>query len=70
MDRRAKEFLTGFRRAAQLAGRVRACPPTYPGATEYLQDLAHLHETADDLVRRGLAAGCLCALGRAEGNTT
>ena len=64
MDRRAKEFLTGFRRAAQLAQRVRACPPTYTGATEYLQDVAHLHATADDLVRRGLAVGCLSALGK------
>jgi hypothetical protein len=65
MDRRAKEFLFGFRRAAQLAQQIRACPPSHTSASEYLEDVAHLHATADDLVRRGLAVGCLCALGKA-----
>ncbi len=63
MERREKEFLTGFGRAAQLTRRVLSSPPAYTTREDYMRDVAHLHGDADDLVRRGLAVGCLSALG-------
>jgi hypothetical protein len=65
MSRQAREFLRGFQQAALLAQRILASPPTYMSAKEYLEDVADLHAAANDLVRRGLAAGCLSALGKA-----
>lgn len=65
MSRQAREFLRGFQQAALLAQRMLANPPTYTSPREYLEDVVDLHAAADDLVRRGLAAGCLCALGKA-----
>jgi hypothetical protein len=64
MDRRIKEYLLGFERAALLVRRVLSDPPSYKSAQSYLEDVAHLHVDAEDLVRRGLAVGCLSALGR------
>jgi len=64
MDRREKEFLTGFRRAAQLAECLLASPPKHTDAAAYLEEVADLHGRSEDLVRRGLAVGCLSALGR------
>lgn len=65
MNRQAREFLKGFQQAALLAQRMLANPPRYTSAKEYLEDVVDLHAAANDLVRRGLAAGCLCALGKA-----
>ena len=65
MERREREFLAGFERAARLVQQVLACPPSYASGDRYLEDVARLHGDAEDLVRRGLAVGCLAALGRA-----
>ncbi len=64
MDRQMKEFLTGFERAALLVRRIIVDPPPYESAQSYLEYVAHLHGAAEDLLRRGLAVGCLSALGR------
>jgi hypothetical protein len=66
MSRSEHEFLDGFQRAAVLTRTVMAQPPSYTTAAEYLEDVAHLHADSDDLTRRGLAVGCLSALGRAR----
>lgn len=63
MGRAEKEFLIGFERAAVLTRRIIASPPTHTTAEEYIKDVAHLHADADDLLRRGLAVGCLAAVG-------
>lgn len=65
MDRQAREFLTGFQRAAILAQRVLTCPPAYVDGAQYLEDVAHLHAGSDELVQRGLVVGCLSAIGKA-----
>ena len=64
MDRQAKEFLEGFQKAAQLTQRLADNRSPHPDPTDYLKDVADLHGHSDDLVRRGLAVGCLCALGK------
>lgn len=64
MNRGEKEFLMGFQRAAQLVQRILACPPSHTSAVDYMNDVAHLHADADDLLRRGLAVGCLAAVGK------
>jgi len=64
MKRGEREFLAGFERAARLVKQVVSCPSAYTSADLYLEDVARLHGDADDLVRRGLAVGCLVALGR------
>jgi len=66
MSRNGHEFLAGFQQAAVLTRTVLAQPPSYTTAAEYLEDVAHLHADSDDLTRRGLAVGCLSALGRAR----
>jgi hypothetical protein len=63
MGRMEKEFLLGFQRAAQLAEKMRSSPPSHTSAAEYMKDVAHLHGDADDPMRRGLAVGCLSAVG-------
>jgi hypothetical protein len=63
MGRREKAFLTGFERAAVLTQQVLANPPRHTSAEEYMRDVAHLHADSDDLVSRGLAVGCLSAVG-------
>ncbi len=63
MDRRAKEFLIGFERAALLTRRIREAPPSHTSPEDYLKDVADLNDDAEDLVRRGLAVGCRAALG-------
>ncbi len=63
MDQRAKEFLIGFERAALLTRRMRESPPSHMKPEDYLKDVADLNADADDLTRRGLAVGCLAALG-------
>jgi hypothetical protein len=65
MERREREFLAGFERAARLVQQILIRPPAYASGDRYLADVARLHGDADDLVRRGLAVGCLAALGRA-----
>jgi hypothetical protein len=64
MERREQEFLAGFERAALLVRQVLACPEAYASSDRYLADVAQLHGDAEDLTRRGLAVGCLAALGR------
>ena len=64
MDRQAKEFLEGFQKAAQLTQNLADSRTPHQDPTEYLRDVADLHGQSDDLVRRGLAVGCLCALGK------
>ena len=64
MDRQTKEYLAGFQRAALLVQRILSAPPSYQSAQHYLEDVADLHLHAGDLQRRGIAVGCLSALGR------
>jgi hypothetical protein len=64
MERREREFLAGFERAARLVQQVLTCPQAYVSTDRYLEDVARLHGDAEDLTRRGLAVGCLAALGR------
>ncbi len=64
MSRSERDFLLGFQKAAILARRVLASPPTYTTASDYLESVAHLHGDSDDLISRGLAVGCLSAIGK------
>jgi hypothetical protein len=64
MQRAEREFLSGFERAAVLAQRLLACPPAHTSAVQYLEDVADLLEGGEDLIGRGLAVGCLAALGK------
>ena len=64
MSRDEKQFLVGFEKAALLAQQVLHSPPAYTTARDYLESVADLHRDSDDLVSRGLAVGCLCALGK------
>jgi hypothetical protein len=64
MDRREREFLSGFERAAILTRRILESPPSHTTARQYMEDVAHLMGDSDDLLRRGLAVGCLSALGK------
>jgi hypothetical protein len=64
MQRQTTEYLTGFGRAAQLVRRVLAEPPCFKAAPEYVESVAALHAGTDDMFCRGLAVGCLAALGR------
>jgi hypothetical protein len=64
MRREEREFLNGFEKAALLAQQVQASPPSYTSARDYLEDVARLHADANDLQRRGLAVGCLSAVGK------
>jgi hypothetical protein len=66
MSRNAHDFLAGFQQAAVLTRTVMAKPPAHTTAAAYLEDVAHLHADSDDLTRRGLAVGCLSALGRSR----
>jgi len=65
MERDAREFLAGFERAARLVRQVLSCPQPYASGDRYLESVAQLHGDAQDLTCRGLAVGCLVALGRA-----
>lgn len=64
MGRNEKEFLAGFAMAALLMQRLQAQPPSFTSRQDYAESVAHLHESSDDLVSRGLAVGCLSALGK------
>jgi hypothetical protein len=64
MDRQARESLEGFQKAAQLTRLLAENRSPHSDPTDYLKDVADLHGHSDDLVRRGLAVGCLCALGK------
>jgi hypothetical protein len=64
MERKEREFLSGFERAARLVQQILTCPPAHITGAGYVADVARLHGDAEDLVRRGLAVGCLSALGR------
>lgn len=64
MNREESDFLAGFGKAALLAQRVLASPPAYTSSHEYMESVAHLHADSADLVSRGLAVGCLSAIGK------
>ena len=64
VSRNEMDFLAGFGKAALLAQRVLASPPSYTTSQEYLESVAHLHCDSDDLVSRGLAVGCMSAIGK------
>jgi hypothetical protein len=64
MSRDEKEFLTGFGLAATLTRRVMRHRPSYTTAERYVEDVADLHADASDFLRRGVAVGCLSALGK------
>jgi hypothetical protein len=63
MSRPETEFLQGFEKAALLARRVADEPPSYTSPPEYLKDVARLLVGSNSFVERGLAAGCLSAIG-------
>jgi hypothetical protein len=63
MSRPETEFLQGFEKAALLARQVAASPPAYTSPPEYLKDVARLLVGSSGFVERGLAAGCLTAIG-------
>ena len=63
MSRPEREFLNGFQKAALLTQQVRAFPPSYTSPRDYVKDVARLMLGTDDFVGRGLAAGCLSAVG-------
>lgn len=65
MTRDAREFLQGFERAAMLTRGLLEHPPAITSREAYVQDVADLNRDANDMVRRGLAVGCLVAVGRA-----
>jgi hypothetical protein len=58
------EFLAGFEKAALLTRHVLASPPLHTTGPDYIESVAHLHADSQDLVSRGLAVGCLSALGK------
>jgi hypothetical protein len=64
MTRHEKEFLTGFQQAALLLQQLLVSPPSFTTREDYVESVAHLHADAQDLTSRGLAVGCLCALGK------
>jgi hypothetical protein len=64
VGRNEMEFLAGFAMAALLMQRLQAQPPSFTTRQEYAESVAHLHGDSDDLLSRGLAVGCLSALGK------
>ena len=65
MGRSEKDFLLGFAKAATLTQRVLAAPPAHTTPRDYMKDVAHLLRSSDDLVERGIAVGCMAAVGEA-----
>ena len=63
MSRPEREFLAGFEKAAELLRRLLASPPPHTTPQEYLRHVARLHADSQDLRSRGLAVGCLAAVG-------
>jgi hypothetical protein len=68
MGRRETEFLLGFAKAALLTKAVAAAPPAFTTAQDYMKTVAQLHADADEALRRGLAVGCLAAVGEETPN--
>jgi hypothetical protein len=64
VSRKEIDFLAGFSKAALLTQRVLASPPLHTSGQDYIESVAHLHADSEDLVSRGLAVGCLSALGK------
>jgi hypothetical protein len=64
VSRGEKDFLAGFQKAALLTQEILAAPPSFTSREEYVVSVAHLHADSEDLRSRGLAVGCLSALGR------
>jgi len=64
VSRNEMDFLAGFGKAALLAQQVLASPPSYTTSQDYMESVAHLHADSEDLVRRGLAVGCMSAIGK------
>jgi hypothetical protein len=65
MVRDGREFLDGFQRAALLTQDLIKRPPAHTTREDYMQSVADLNGDAQDLLRRGLAVGCLVAVGKA-----
>jgi hypothetical protein len=63
MGRSEKDFLLGFAKAATLTQGVLAAPPAHTSPRDYMKDVAHLLRSSDDLVERGIAVGCMAAVG-------
>ena len=64
MGRNESDFLAGFAMAALLMQRIQAQPPSFTSGEDYLESVAHLHEDSEELLSRGLAVGCLSAMGK------
>jgi len=64
MGRNERDFLAGFAMAALLMQRIQAQPPSFTSSEDYLESVAHLHENSEELLSRGLAVGCLSAMGK------
>jgi len=64
MGRNERDFLAGFAMAALLMQRIQAQPPSFTSGEDYLESVAHLHEDSEELLSRGLAVGCLSAMGK------
>ena len=64
MSRGERDFLAGFEKAAVLTRQMLETPPAYTSREEYALNVAHLHADSEDLRSRGLAVGCMAALGR------
>ena len=65
MGRSEKEFLLGFAMAATLTQRMLTAPPAHTSPRDYMKDVAHLLRSSDNLVGRGIAVGCMAAVGEA-----
>jgi hypothetical protein len=64
MNRDERDFLIGFGMAATLTRHIMGQHPSYTTAEKYVEDVADLHAHANDFRARGIAVGCLSALGR------
>ena len=64
VSRDERDFLAGFSKAALLTQRLIASPPAFTSGPAYMENVAHLHANSEDLVSRGLAVGCLSAIGK------
>jgi hypothetical protein len=64
VSRGEQDFLAGFEKAALLTRQMLEAPPSFTSREEYVANVAHLHADSEDPRSRGLAVGCLSALGR------
>ena len=64
MSREEREFLKGFEKAAQLTREIQLCPPRFTTPAQYVEQVARLHCASESFEHRGVAVGCLSAVGR------